>query len=51
MADRKEIAEKIKGAQNILVALSKDPGVDEVSAALGLTLMLDKIGKKATAIY
>lgn len=51
MADRKEIAEKIKGAQNILVALSKDPSVDEVSAALGLTLMLDKIGKKATAIY
>ena len=51
MADRKEIAEKIKGAQNILVALSKDPNVDEVSAALGLTLMLDKIGKKATAIY
>ncbi len=51
MADIKQIAEKVNGAKNILVALSKNPNVDEVSAALGLTLMLDKLGKKATAIY
>lgn len=51
MADVKEITERVKGAQNVLVALSKDPNVDEVSAALGLTLMLDKVGKKVTAIY
>ena len=51
MADIKQIAEKVNGAKNILVALSKNPDVDEVSAALGLTLMLDKLGKKATAIY
>ena len=51
MADIKQIAEKIQGAKNILVALSQNPNVDEVSAALGLTLMLDKLGKKATAIY
>ena len=51
MADIKQIVEKINGAKNILVALSKNPDVDEVSAAFGLTLMLDKLGKKATAIY
>ena len=51
MADIKQIAEKIEGAKNILVALPQNPNVDEVSAALGLTLMLDKLGKKATAIY
>ena len=51
MADIKEIVEKVNGAKNVLVALSKNPSVDEVSAAMGLTLVLDKLGKKATAIY
>ena len=42
---------KIENANNILVAVSKDPTADELSAALGLTLMLDEMGKHATAIY
>lgn len=47
----KAVAEKINEADSILVTLSKDPTVDEVTAALGLTLMLDKYGKHVTAIY
>ena len=43
--------ESINDADSILVTLSKDPTVDEMAAAIGLTLMLDKIGKHATAIY
>ncbi|MBQ6510969.1 hypothetical protein IJI94_03350 [Candidatus Saccharibacteria bacterium] len=46
-----KIISQIKGAENILVALTSDPSVDEMSAALGLTLFLDKMGKHATAIY
>lgn len=46
-----KIINQINGAENILVALTSDPSVDEMSAALGLTLFLDKIGKHATAIY
>lgn len=46
-----KIISQIKGAENILVALTSDPSVDEMSAALGLTLFLDKLGKHATAIY
>lgn len=46
-----EVANKITEAHNILVALSSDPSVDEMAAAIGLTLYLDKIGKRATAIY
>lgn len=42
---------KIDGADSILVALSKDPSVDEMAAAIALTLFLDGIGKHATAIY
>lgn len=46
-----EVVNKINEAQNILVALSSDPSVDEMSAAIGLSLFLDRLGKRATAIY
>ena len=46
-----EVAHKIDEAHNVLVALSSDPSVDEMAAAIGLTLFLDKLGKRATAIY
>jgi len=42
---------KIRSAESILVALSADPSVDELAAAIALTMMLDKIGKHATAIF
>ena len=45
------VIEKIEGASNILVAVSKTPTLDELSAAIGLTIMLDGMGKHATAIY
>lgn len=43
--------DKVRNADSILVALSKNPTVDEMAAALGLTMALDNIGKHATAIY
>ena len=46
-----EVANKISGAKNVLVALSGNPSVDEMAAAIGLTLYLDRLGKRATAIY
>lgn len=45
------IVERIKNASNILVTVSKNPSVDELTAALGLTLFLDKIDKVATAVF
>lgn len=45
------VIERINESDNILVTLSKDPTVDEMTAALGLTLMLDRYGKHVTAIY
>ena len=47
----KKVADKILSCENILVALSQDPSVDEISAAIGLTMVLNKIGKHVTAIY
>ena len=46
-----QVAERIQGSDNVLVALSKNPSVDDLSAALGLTFILDKMGKHATAIF
>ena len=46
-----EVASKISEAHNVLIALSSDPSVDEMAAAIGLSLYLDKLGKRATAIY
>jgi len=46
-----EIVQKIKDAQNILIALSSDPSVDELASAIGLSIVLDKLNKHATAIY
>src|SRR5680860_797488 len=48
---KQQIVEKIKSSTNILVTVSRDPSVDELSAALGLATLLNKIGKHATAIF
>lgn len=47
---RQQIVEKIKGSANILVTVSANPSVDELSAALGLTSMLNGLKKHATAV-
>ncbi|MBI1857468.1 hypothetical protein HY003_04265 [Candidatus Saccharibacteria bacterium] len=45
------IAEHIKQATNVLVTVSSSPSVDQLSAAIGLTLVLNKLGKHATAVF
>lgn len=50
LSARQQIVDKIKDSSNILVTVSNNPSVDELSAALGLTLMLNKLGKHATAV-
>jgi len=47
---KQQIVEKIKQSSNILVTVSQSPSVDELSAALGLTIMLNTLGKHATAV-
>lgn len=48
---KQQIVEKIKAATNILVTVSDSPSVDSLSAALGMTLLLDKLDKHPTAIF
>ena len=48
---KQQIVEKIKSSTNILVTVGKNPSVDALSAALSLTLMLNRLDKHATAVF
>lgn len=48
---KSQLIESLKSANNVLVTVSSSPSVDQLSAAIGLTLMLNKMGKHATAVY
>ncbi|MBQ6320940.1 hypothetical protein IJI17_01815 [Candidatus Saccharibacteria bacterium] len=47
----KEIVRRVKEAENVLVALTDNPSIDEIATAIGLTTALDAAGKYVTAIY
>ena len=47
---REQIIAKLKESDNILITVSNNPSVDELSAALALTLAINKTGKHATAV-
>jgi nanoRNase/pAp phosphatase (c-di-AMP/oligoRNAs hydrolase) len=46
-----QIAELLKKSNNILITISKNPSVDQLSACLGLTLALNKADKHASAVF
>ena len=50
-AAKQQIVERIKQASNILVTVSNNPSVDQLAACIGLTLMLNKMDKHATAVF
>ncbi|MCE7936445.1 hypothetical protein DYH10_01465 [Candidatus Saccharibacteria bacterium CPR2] len=47
---KQQVVESLKNASNVLVTVSRDPNVDALSAALGFTLMLNKLDKHTTAL-
>lgn len=48
---QKQLINKIKSVNNILVTVSRDPSVDELASALALTLALNKLGKRSVAVF
>ncbi len=48
---KKQLLERLKSANNVLVTVSANPSVDQLSAAIGFTLLLNKMGKHATAVF
>jgi hypothetical protein len=48
---QQQIVERLKEANNVLVTTSSSPSVDQLAATIGLTLLLNKAGKHATAVF
>lgn len=48
---KQQIVETLNGTTNVLVTVSSDPTVDELAACIGLTLVLNKLDKHATAVF
>ncbi len=48
---KQELANKLKSANNILVTVSRDPSVDQLAGCIGLTLLLNKLGKHTAAVF
>ena len=46
-----QITDRLKQATNVLVTVSSSPSVDQLAGAIGLTLLLNKLGKHATAVF
>lgn len=46
-----QLADKLKNANNILVTVSRNPSVDQLASCIALTLILNKQGKHAAAVF
>jgi hypothetical protein len=46
-----QVIEQLKSANNVLVAVNSNPTVDELSASIALTLLLNKMNKHATTVF
>lgn len=49
--DRSLLIEQLKQATNVLITVNNNPTVDQLSACIGLTLLLNKLGKHGTAVF
>ena len=50
-AAKQQIAERVKQAGKFLVTVNANPTVDQLAACIGLSLLLNKMGKHATAVF
>ncbi len=48
---KKQLADKLKSSNNVLVTVSNNPSVDQLAALLGLSLLLNKQGKHCAAVF
>ncbi|HEX5797778.1 MAG TPA: hypothetical protein VFX79_00330 [Candidatus Saccharimonadales bacterium] len=50
-ADLQAVVSPIRDANNLLVTINNNPTVDQLASCIGLTLVLNKLGKHATAVF
>ncbi len=46
-----QVVARLKDANNVLVTVSNNPSVDQLAAAIGFTLVLNKLKKHGTAVF
>jgi hypothetical protein len=46
-----KVAERLKQSSSVLVTVSANPSVDQLAACIALTILLNKTGKHATAVF
>lgn len=51
MDTQKQVIDRLKQANNVLVTVSNNPSVDQLAACIGLSLALNKLDKHATAVF
>lgn len=49
--DRTQIVDRLKQSTNVLITVNNNPTVDQLAACIGVTLLLNKMGKHATAVF
>jgi len=48
---KQQVVERLKTANNVLITVSSNPTVDQLAACIGFTLLMNKLGKHATAVF
>src|ERR1035438_4555170 len=48
---KQQVIERLKQATNVLVTVSSNPSLVQLAACIGFTLILNKNGKRATAVF
>lgn len=48
---KQQIVDRLKDVDTVLVTVNTNPSVDELSAALGFTLLINKLNKHGTAVF
>lgn len=48
---KQQVVERVKSANNVLVTVSNSPSVDQLASAMGMTLLLNKLGKHSTTVF
>lgn len=50
-ADLQQVVGPIRDASNVLITINNNPTVDQLASCIGLTLVLNKLGKHSTAVF
>lgn len=48
---KQQLLAKLRDSANVLVTVTANPSVDQLAGAIGLTLLLNKLSKHATAVF